>query len=261
MDVLKIIAKSNELMVSSIEGGVADNVIPSNCEAIIHLSNDEAIFVKDIINALDSAYKDKYEETDAGIRILLNKTESSSNEVFDRDSLINILSFVDQAPNGVVKMSDEMEDLVETSLNFGIVSTKEDYVSLIYSMRSSVDSEKDALFNLLKSIAEKNSAELVDLGGYPGWKFNKESELRPVFENVFEEMYDKKLRIEAIHAGLECGIFAGKIKNLDCISMGPDVFDLHTTKERLSVSSAKRTYEFLKNVIKCFSEKMKNQRG
>lgn len=261
VDVLKIIAKSNELRISSIEGGVADNVIPSNCEAVIHLSEDEALFIQDIINALDYAYKDKYKDTDSGIRILFNKTDVSSEEIIDSDSLINILNFVDQAPNGVVKMSEEMDGLVETSLNFGIVSTKEDYISLIYSMRSSVDSEKEALFNLLKSIAEKNSAKLIDLGGYPGWKFNKESELRPVFEDVFENMYDRKLRIEAIHAGLECGIFAGKIKNLDCVSMGPDVFDLHTTKERLSVSSAKRTYEFLKNVIKCFSEKMKNQRG
>ena len=173
----------------------------------------------------------------------------------------NILNFVEQAPNGVVKMSDEIDGLVETSLNFGIVSIKDNYISLIYSMRSSVDDDKKALFNLVKSLAEENSGETIDLGGYPGWKFNKESELRPVFEDVFNEMYNQKLRIEAIHAGLECGIFAGKIRNLDCVSMGPDVFDLHTTKERLSISSTKRTYEFLINVIKCFSEKMKNQRG
>lgn len=261
VDILRIIAKSNELRISSIEGGVADNVIPSNCEAIIHLEADEAIFLKDIINALDYAYKEKYKDTDSGVSILLNKKESAAKEIIAGESLVNILNFVAEAPNGVVKMSGEMEGLVETSLNFGIISTEEDYVSLIYSMRSSIDKEKEKLFDLIKSIAEMNSGELTDLGGYPGWKYNKESELRPVFEEVFESMYEKKLKVEAIHAGLECGIFAGKIKNLDCVSMGPDVFDLHTTKERLSLSSAKRTYEFLKNVIKCFSEKMKDQRG
>lgn len=257
VDILTILGKSVELRVSSLEGGVADNVIPSNAETVIHLDNDEKNFIQDIINALDFAYKDKFKDTDGNISILLNESDSKLNEIFDKDSLVNIINFVNEAPNGVVKMSDEMDGLVETSLNFGVLSTKEDAVSLIYSMRSSVDEKKKELFDNLSKTASKYGADVKDLGGYPGWKYNPDSDLRPIFEEVFENTYSKKLRIEAIHAGLECGIFAGKINNLDCVSMGPDVFDLHTTKERLSISSAKRTFDFLRNVILRFSDVMK----
>lgn len=256
-DILTILTKSVELRISSFEGGVADNVIPSNAEAIIHFDNDEVNFVEDILKALSTAYSDLYKDTDKDIKIELIKSEKSYEEIIDIDSLKNIFGFVNQAPNGVVKMSDEIEGLVETSLNFGIISTKEDSISLIYSMRSSVDESKTALFDSIKKLADAYHAKCEDLGGYPGWKFNKESELRPIFESVYEESYGNKIRIEAIHAGLECGIFAGKISNLDCVSMGPNVYDLHTTKERLSISSAKRTYEYLKKVILRFSEVMK----
>ena len=253
-DILTILGKSMELRVAQIEGGVADNVIPSNAEAVILLDNNECSFVEDILNALNSAYKEKYKDTDANIQISLVKSDDKYSEMIDADSLLNILSFVNEAPNGVVKMSADMEGLVESSLNFGIISTKEDYVSLIYSMRSSIDEDKKKLFELIKDITKANNGIVEDLGGYPGWEYNKDSFIRPVFMEVFNEMYGKDLRVEAIHAGLECGIFAGKIKDLDCVSMGPDVFDLHTTKERLSISSAKRTYEFLRNVIIRFSD-------
>lgn len=256
-DILTILAKSVELRVSSFEGGVADNVIPSNAEAIIHFDGDEIIFVEDILKALNSAYSDLYKDTDKNIKIELIKSEKTYEQIIDINSLKNIFRFVNQSPNGVVKMSDEIEGLVETSLNFGIISTKDDYISLIYSMRSSVDEAKTAIFDSIKKLADTYYAKIEDLGGYPGWKFNKESELRPIFESVYEESYGKKIRIEAIHAGLECGIFAGKISNLDCVSMGPNIYDLHTTKERLSISSAKRTFEYLKKVILRFSEVMK----
>lgn len=261
IQVLSEINNSFDLKLSKLEGGVADNVIPSHAEALIHLSESQYNIVSDLIKSLNTSLKNEYKNTDGNIQISLFPSNEAAISVFEKDAVNKILIFVNTAPNGVVKMSEDIEGLVETSLNLGIISTEEDYVSFIYSMRSSIDSDKQALFDKLTDIAVSCDAVVENLGGYPGWEFKKESVLRPIFEKVFENTYNKKLKVEAIHAGLECGIFAGKINNLDCVSMGPDVFDLHTTTERLSISSAKRTYEFLINVLKCFSEEMKDKRG
>ena len=148
-------------------------------------------------------------------------------------------------------MSREIDKLVETSLNLGVLKSDDAAVTLRYAVRSSVGVAKKSLKNQLVCIAGAFDAEVTFEGDYPAWEYKKDSKLREDMVRIFEEMYGKKPTVEAIHAGVECGLLSGKIEGLDCISMGPDMYDIHTTEERLSISSAKRSYVYILRVIAC----------
>ena len=153
-------------------------------------------------------------------------------------------------PNGIVKMSGDIEGLVETSLNLGIVKTEKDEMILTYALRSSVDSAKKALAERVSLIAENYGAAISFHGEYPAWEYKESSALRDKMIKVFEKMYERKPEVTVIHAGLECGLLADKLPGLDAISFGPDLFDVHTVNEHLSISSAERMYEYLLEVLK-----------
>ena len=148
-------------------------------------------------------------------------------------------------------MSMDIEGLVETSLNMGILCIKDSAVCMTYSVRSSVQSQKEFLVAKLKSMTEFVGGSISVHGEYPAWEYKKNSPFREQAIAIYEKMYGQKPTVEAIHAGLECGILAGKIKELDCISIGPNMDDIHTTEERLSISSAKRVWEYVLEILKC----------
>ena len=152
-------------------------------------------------------------------------------------------------PNGIQAMSRDVEGLVETSLNLGIAATSDNGLRLQFAVRSSVESAKQKLLDSLKDISEKYSAEIEITGVYPGWQYRPESPLRDKLIKVYRSMYGKEPVVEAIHAGLECGFFAEKIEGLDCVSIGPDMYDIHTTSERLSISSVERTYDYICHLL------------
>ena len=153
-------------------------------------------------------------------------------------------------PNGVTRMSEDIEGLVETSLNMGIISIKDNDLNLTISVRSAVGEEKAKLIALIKEIAAKHGAGVGVRGEYPAWEYRKESRLRDVMCEVYRDMYGKNATVVTIHAGLECGIFSDKMYGLDCVSIGPDNHDIHTPEERLSLPSFNRVYEYLINVLK-----------
>ena len=148
-------------------------------------------------------------------------------------------------------MSQDIDNLVETSLNLGIISLDESGICLRFALRSSVGVALKNLKNQIACVSKTYGGCVEFTGEYPAWEYKKDSKLRDDMVNIFEQMYGKKPTIEAIHAGVECGILAGKIEDLDCISMGPDIFNIHTTEEHLSISSSKRMYEYILNVIAC----------
>ena len=152
-------------------------------------------------------------------------------------------------PNGIQAMSKDIEGLVQTSLNLGILKTEDGKVSMTFSVRSSVNEEKKALIEKLKEVGEKYGAAYTQSGEYPAWEYRKESRLRDVMVSAFEDLYGRKPVVEAIHAGLECGLFSDKIPGLDCVSFGPDMQDIHTTRERLSVASTARTWKYLLAIL------------
>ena len=147
-------------------------------------------------------------------------------------------------------MHTDIDGLVKTSLNMGIIKTGDDKFSISFSIRSSADAEKYALTDRVKEITEAYGGRATVQGDYCGWDYKKISPLRSLMCDIYRRQYGKEPVTDIIHAGLECGIISSKIKDLDCISIGPDLYDIHTPKERLDIQSAKRVWSFVKAVLK-----------
>ncbi len=162
----------------------------------------------------------------------------------------NLIFLLLNVPNGIQTMSADIDGLVESSLNLGVIHTNEERVKITFAVRSSVGSLKTLIGYQLLTLAEKCGAKYSVTGAYPEWEYRKDSKLRDIFIKTYEEKYGKKPLIRAIHAGLECGVFDEKIEGLDMVALGPNMFDVHTPDERLSISSTRRTWEFLIDVLK-----------
>lgn len=231
-----------DINIVSINGGTADNVIPSQCKAVIKS--------KDIdISDFEEKLKTKYNNTDPEIKITIEKIENN-DMAMDEISTKKVIDLLKKLPNGVQEMHTDIDGLVKTSLNMGIVNTDENKFHIAYSIRSSSDTDKYALTDKLKEMAECYGGTVQTHGDYCGWDYKKDSKLRELMCNIFKKQYGKEPVIDIIHAGLECGIISSKIEGLDCISFGPDLHDIHTPKERLNIKSAQRVWEFLKTVLK-----------
>ncbi|MCR4787421.1 MAG: beta-Ala-His dipeptidase [Lachnospiraceae bacterium] len=233
-----------------ISGGEADNAIPKSCYADIMLTDDSnQLILNEVkkLNGEDFNFGDENDYDSAYLSVSLLGDEDYI--VFDDESTGKVLSILKEAKNGVISMDENNEDFVQTSLNIGIVRTDEENVDIDILVRSSVEAEKNALvFELCKLAKKYDSLTEID-GDYPGWAYRSDSPLRDTFVEVSEELGLCKPKCEAIHAGLECGIFASKIEGLDCISVGPTIEKIHTTEERLNIASADRCFKLLTGVL------------
>ncbi len=241
--VLAEILKDLPLRLISIDGGSKDNAIPRACTAyVLADAPAEGFFaaaekVKATLPAGETAVEFSCEEAACP---LLPMTEPCSKAV---------LSLLNDLPNGVQAMSRDIEGLVQTSLNLGILKTGEGACELGFSVRSSVNREKKELMERLRGLAQTYGASYCVSGEYPAWEYRKESPLREVMVKAFEEQYGKKPVVEAIHAGLECGLFSDRLEGLDAVSFGPQMHDIHTSRERLSIASVERTWNYLLRVL------------
>ncbi len=246
LNATKVLREALELLgasaISEIRGGTKDNAIPRS--ALAHVCFD-----KEPDTELLRGLCKKYSEAEPSINISLKKEESSLLPL-DFESTKRVLKAIDALPFGVVKMSEDIPGLPETSMNIGLVTTESDTVNIACSLRSSKASEKLNLAQKVRSIAKAAGATVKEHGEYPGWEYKKDSRVREVMCDVYRKMYGKEATVLTIHAGLECGLFSDKLKGLDCISIGPDNFDIHTTEEHLSISSTVRVFEFLCEVLK-----------
>lgn len=247
---LYAISREADIRLVSINGGEKDNAIANKTLAEIAFSEDETEKVKAVCEKLDGIYKNEFHATDPDIKVSfenrgISAVKSASKEVTD-----NIIFTLFHAPNGVQVMSSDIDGLVQTSLNLGIIETAEEYVKLTFSVRSSVKSQKDMLAQVLVSLIEKCGGNASTGGEYPAWEYKKDSPLRDCVVSEFENQYGRKPEITVMHAGLECGIFSDKLKGLDCVSLGPDILDIHTVNEKLDIASTERTWELLLNVLK-----------
>ena len=231
------------LSINSINGGTADNVICNSCEAVVLCKPIEP----ELFEIIKFEVSENYLNVETGLNISLSEVKGDFDWYESKEGLL--ANFLTALPFGVMAMSKDIEGLVETSLNLGIIKLENSSVSLSISVRSNVDEEKDELINSLKEIADNNNTSYSVRGEYPGWAYKSDSPLREKMVRIYEEMYGEKPEVQALHAGLECGVFAYKIKDLDCISFGPNMYDIHSTKERLSLSSAERTWKFLLKVL------------
>ena len=239
-----------EFNLETIGGGVADNAIPNVSSAIVCVDASKVDAFKTSVSKSLEAIKGELEVKDPDVNITVSELQNADSLVINKEDTRRALSLICVMPDGVQAMSSSVEGLVETSLNLGILKTTEDMITIEQSVRSSVASSKDFLIRKLKTISGGYGAEVEVFGSYPGWKYRQKSELRDHMVSVYKDMYGVEPRILAIHAGLECGILSEKIEGLDCISIGPDMQDIHSTKEKLSVRSASNVWDYLKAVLK-----------
>ena len=234
----------------SLDGGEKDNAIANHSEAVIAFPTDEAELVRHIAEAQGELIKLRIASTDPNAYVSFEILGSGVISVADDESAASVISAMCRVPDGVQTMSADIEGLVETSLNFGVLSTEGDTVSMTFCLRSSVKLEKEGLIKLVSDV-------IVDCGGtadcgseYPAWEYRKDSPLRDAVVNAFSAQYGRAPVINVIHAGLECGLFSSKIDGLDCVSIGPDIHDIHTVNEKLDIASTARTWTLLLNILK-----------
>lgn len=248
--VLDALVQETSASLVSLEGGLADNAIPILCRATIVAAEGEEDTCLSIVSKIEKDIQSELAIKDKNVAISINKQESAEVECLKSESMKKTVEYILAMPNGIQAMSADVKGLVETSLNLGIMKLDKDTLILQYAIRSSIDSAKEALIRKVKCISSLAGAEVEIKGDYPGWAYRKDSPLRDKMIRIYEEMYGKKPEVQAIHAGLECGLFSGKIPGLDCISYGPDMKNIHTTEEVLSISSVKRVWEYILEILK-----------
>ena len=225
----------------SVDGGQKDNAIPVLCQAVITCSQDPALLAEAFVKA-------NRPDTDPNLTITI--TPATADRVLTADSIARVVEFLTTVPNGIQSMSADIEGLVQTSLNLGILTTEEDTLNACFAVRSSKNEEKVALLAKLEEVAQRFGGSCATHGHYPAWEYRKDSRLRDTMCRVWESQTGNAPTVLAIHAGLECGLFCEKLPGLDAVSIGPDMQAIHTSRERLSVSSTARVYEYLCGVLK-----------
>lgn len=219
----------------SINGGQKENAIPTECTAVININSLSSL--ENRIKECKNKFPEQYSDGNAEIAFCIVEKQIGSTT--------NIMPFISQVTNGVKTMSKDFPGLVQTSSNFGVVCTEEDKITMIFSVRSSCPEEMDKLKEEITGLAEMYGGKVSSMGEYPAWVYKDGSELQKKCVDVYKRMYLKEPEICAIHAGLECGIFTSRIEDLECVSLGPDMIDIHTPKERLSIKSTERVYNYL----------------
>lgn len=250
--ILQEAAKQYDIRLVQMNGGQADNAIPRHADATIMVLKEEKEKVTALIDGAADQIKKELQTADPDFYVEWKEQSDYGREMNQcvlAASTKQVFSCMTSLPNGIVSMSKDVEGLVQTSLNLGVMTMKEEGVHLTYAVRSSIDQEKEELCHSMQQIAGQAGAKITVKSSYPGWAYRKESPLRNKAAAVYERMYGRKPELQAIHAGLECGILAAKIPGLDCISIGPDMSDVHTTEESLSIASTARVWEYLLAVL------------
>lgn len=232
----------------SVSGGDKGNVIPSSCTAKLLIRDDEG-FSREAEKVFETI-RTELCEAEKGFTVTISADDEGEFDVFDSETAEKLLFLLTCAPNGVMEMSAKIENLVETSLNLGILKTEAEKVEALYTLRSNKSSVLSALSEKMSKLSTSMNCMCESTGFYPPWEYKENSQLQDICTRVYEEMFGSFPEIEAIHAGLECGIFSAKIKDLDCISIGPDMYDIHSVNERLSISSTKKLFEYLVEIMK-----------
>lgn len=247
--ILAELSKKVAFNLVQISGGEKDNAIPLYAEAVLAIKNPNMALMKAELESLEAMLNNEYAGKEENILITLRKLESGEAEMVDAASTKSICEYLCAVPDGVIAVSGLNPGFVETSLNLGVLKLTEAGLEADYALRSSIEQSKLFLRDRVDMITRAFGGTCEFSGDYPGWEYKVVSPLRDKMIRVYEGCYGSSPEVTAIHAGLECGILLEKKKDLDCISFGPDIYDIHTTKERMSVDSVQRTWEYLLAVL------------
>ena len=244
---LLAMAAETELRLVSADGGLKDNAIPVAAEAVVAAADGRK--AKAAAERMAACFQVEYRRSDPMLTVTAEEAAAAWLPM-DAASTERTLCLLACAPNGVQTMSQDIHGLVQTSLNLGILKTEENAVTASFCIRSSVDSEKEMLKDRLACLLAQLGGRVSFSGEYPGWAYRPDSPLRELMTEVYREQYGREPKVEAIHAGLECGLLAGKLPGLDCVSIGPDLLEIHTPREKMSISSVQRVWAFVREVLK-----------
>lgn len=229
----------------SVNGGLADNAIPRETKAVLVVNTEDCESFIRIVKQTAQEIAQELATKDPDFSLQIKEGSKGCFSCVNLPDTLKAAAFLAALPNGVQGMSADMPGLVETSLNLGILTYDGEQLQVEFALRSSLESAKRALIDKVAAIVLLAGGSYEISGDYPGWKYRVDSPLREKMIALYEKMYGEKPLVEAIHAGLECGLLGSKIADLDCVSFGPQMSDIHTTEETLSISSAARVWEYL----------------
>ena len=256
------LSKEGKYFLYNLEGGKRDNAIPRNASAEILFKGKTKR--KDILNAVKAfttELKSEFRMTDPGIEITVDITEKGKDElrnVFTRDDTMRFVRFLMIIPNGVIEFMPGFREIPRTSLSLGICDTTEEGLCTHSLVRSNVNSRKQMVMNRIICLAEAFEASVEINGAYPAWELVVDSDFRWMAKETYERVTGKKAVVTMIHAGLECGILSSKVPGLECISIGPDMEDIHTPAERLNVASTGRIYQYVRALLAECADRTEN---
>ncbi len=235
------------LCLTALVGGSKDNAIPRSCQATMVAMGINLERINAIAEELQAEIREQYDEPEATVQAF--DVDALGGNGLSTEATDKVIDLLCSVPNGVQAMSADIPGLVQTSLNLGIMKLAERF-SLTFSVRSSVNAEKVALLEKLKGICQDFGGTYSEMGDYPAWEYKKDSALRDTMVEIYTRMFGREPRVLAIHAGLECGLLGENLPGLDCVSVGPQMHDIHTSREKLEIDSTERTWKFLLEVLK-----------
>ena len=235
----------------SIDGGTKDNAINRESTAVLmYVDAAEAYAAADVAQGMVDAVTAELEVFDPGFTCAIEVVDDAGAEVMSDADARAFVGALRLAPNGVMRRNVAADGSVEVSSNIGVVATEADQVKFLLSPRSSITSLQEDVKERIRTLADAFGFDAVFENEYPGWSYTEHSHVREVFQESYRELFGKELRIESIHAGLECGLFAEALPGLDAIAVGPTLSDVHTPDEHLELASFERFYELLVDALR-----------
>ena len=246
---LMALKKVCDFKIITLSGGVKENVIPKDAQFSLLINPADLAVAEKELADFNAEIKTEYAAADPNANLVMASAGAADAYVLDDESMDKLITALNLMPNGVQAMCIDLPGLVETSLNMGVITLSEDNLQMCFSIRSSVSSAKAYITNKVTQMTEFLGGTVSTSGEYPAWPLARESKFREQCIEVYKNLYGKEPQVVTIHAGLECGILSEKIPGLDCISVGPNLKEIHTIKERASISSVARVWEFIKAVL------------
>ncbi len=248
---LVVAAAEHGARLSKLNGGNKHNAIPRDAEAVVYVPKNQLDAAKAAVQTLGEAIKAEVASVEPGASIEVSEIKGArAGKVMKRGLQKKITLTIAALPHGVMKMSSDIPELVETSTNVAVVTTDRKGVSIVTSQRSSVDSEIKEVAQTVGSVFELGGAEVNQSDGYPGWKPNLDSPILKVAQDTYKQMFGKEPAVKAVHAGLECGIIGEKYPGMDMVSFGPTMSGVHSPDEKLEIDTVPKFYGFLLGILK-----------
>ena len=244
---LERVQKLMPLCITKLQGGAKDNAIPRSCQVTLVALGMYIERINDIAEQLQKEIREQFDEPEAIVRG--DDVDALGGNALTTECTAKVIGLLNAAPNGIQAWSQDIDGLVQTSLNLGVAELDED-LRLTFAVRSSVNKEKRELLDRLAELAKFYDGNYSEMGDYPAWEYKQDSTLRDTMVQVYTDMFGAAPQVVAIHAGLECGLLSEKLPDLDCVSIGPQMYDIHTSRERLNIASTERTWNFVQEVLK-----------